>query len=86
MLTVLTKKYLTNRVYVVNSNAGLGGNWSSEIIIINCQQWRTAKRQPTNNTEHVTQKQILGAQAPEVCEREHFPLFCSSAGGKYSFY
>ena len=31
----LNKEYLTSRVYVVNSNEGLGGNWGSQIYVSN---------------------------------------------------
>ena len=65
MLTVL-KEYLTNRVYVITSNEGLGGNWGLRNIH---QQWRTTKKQLTNNTEHVTKKTNPWAQVPEVCEK-----------------
>ena len=40
-----------------------------------CQQWRTAKKQLTNNTEHVTQKTTPWAQAPEVCEKTFSTYF-----------
>jgi len=48
----LNKEYLTSRVYVINSNEGLGENWGSEIFISNGEQQK--KQQLTNNTEHVT--------------------------------
>ena len=53
-------------MYVFNSNKGLDGNWGSEIFITNGRQ---QKKQPTNNTEHVTQKTTPWALAPVVCEK-----------------
>ena len=67
-------------LYVVNSNEGLGGNWGSEIYVSNGGQ---RKKQLTNNTEYVTQKQPPWAQAPEVCVNI-FHFFHSSASGKYN--
>ena len=48
----LNKEYLTNRVYVFNSNEGLGANWGSEISVSNGGL--------TNNTEHMTQNNPSG--------------------------
>ena len=48
------------------------------------QQWWTAKTQPTNNTEHVTQNNPSGPDPSGVWENI-FHLFLSSASGKYNF-
>ena len=67
----LNKEYLTNSVYVVNSNEGLGGNLGSKN---KRQQWRTAKQQLTN-TEHATQKTNLWPRTPELCKETFSTYF-----------
>ena len=47
------------------------------------QQWRTAKKQLTNNTEHMTQNKPSGPRPSGVWENI-FHLFRSSASGKYN--
>ena len=65
----LNKEYLTNRVYVVNSNEGLGGNLGSKINVSNGGQqnsnWQTLSTQ--------LKKQTFGPR-PQSCVRKHFPL------------
>lgn len=42
-----------------------------------CQQWQRAKKQVTNNTEHVTQKTAPWTQAPAMCEKTFSTYFVS---------
>ena len=37
----VNKEYLTNGVYVINSNEGLGGNWGYEIYVSNGGQQKS---------------------------------------------
>ena len=65
------KEYLTNRVYVFNSNKGLGGNWGSKIFVSNGGKQKSNWQTKLSTWLKTTPR----AQDPAVCEKTFSTYF-----------